>query len=330
MSMNFINELFGNAPSDCSINEIFPFPISEMTYVKDDVRTILKRIITDTIERSQGISDKALKTLNDKVVGVNTDGLISILVDAIYNKSEVVIFYDRSIDVLKIADSKQAAKIREDYKKVGGESPDGIILNFKNFDMVNMLKVYSAIEYNSICSLFKVVNLSRALQVKISKMRESVALKDSKKFIEDARAIAIALSKGQGVVVDKEDEITVPQVDFAPTEKALKFCATKKAEITGMPSSYITGLQSDGLSSTGEGDDKAIEKGLRYYFFLIIKPVFKELFGDDLKFRSNNKEAVMASLEALKVFELIDNESLITLVEKRGVIENLLELRSGH
>lgn len=324
--MNLFQGLFSsNATSDNSANDIFPFPVLTADYVKSDVRSLLKRIISDTISRTKGLSEKAKDTINDSYIGVNNEGLVTILSDAIYGKSEVVIYYNPATSFLAVADAKQAAKIREDYK-TKGSSPDGVIISFKSFEMTTMLKTYSTIEWNSLASLFKVVNLSRAIQYKMSKMRESVGAKDSSEIVNQAKEIVKAVGEGKAVFIDNEDQIMVPQVDISPTEKALEFVAKRKAEITGMPMAYITGDQTSGMNSNGEGDDKAIEKGLRYYFDCIIKPLFKELFNIDVKFDSNNMDKVTQGLEALKTFELIENSQLITSEEKRAVVEKLFDL----
>ncbi len=94
-----------------------------------------------------------------------------------------------------------------------------------------------------------------------------------------------------------------------------------------MPASYINGEQTGGIGSTGEGDTKAIDRGLKAYFFSIVKPVLEDLFDVKLKFKSQDFRQISQALEAAKVFSLID-ETLITHENKKMILETLLDLDS--
>ncbi len=296
--------------SDSELPEIFPLSLTQDVFNRADIVATFFKILTDTLERTHGLSKKYEPLLWDNCVQTEANaGLITLLAEAMACKRELFLVFVPSVMVLREATSEEKQKIQADYKK-DGESKNGVFISFKNYRRSEMLAIYSNLEYCVLSSLHKSLNISKAVQIKISKLRESVNLLDATVASGQARTIAKALERGKDVYLDKEDEITTATPDTSATEKAIGFLDAKRAFILGLPLAYISGLQSGGIGNTGEADTKAIERGLKQYFVSIIQPVLKALFGQDVEFKSQDFRQMTTALEVLKTFELTSDEYL--------------------
>lgn len=326
--MNILGTLFGGGgfgPKDTELPDIFPFGCFEKDFVLADVVNVYMRILTDVFERTQGLSDDELPLLWDNCVASDSsEGLITLMAKAMYEKSELCLVFDKATKVLRKADSKEQVEIKADYK-AKGDSKVGVLLTFTKYHRTDMVKIYSSLEYSTVAALAKSMNLSKAVQFKMSEMRASVALVDSDKAITQAKQIAEGLRKGKDVMLDAKDEIVTATPDLTATQSAMNFIDQKRSLYLGLPASYITGVAAKGLGDSGVGEAKAIERGLKNYFFSIVKPVCKAIWGKDVTFESEDFDALTSALEALKTFELTDGE-LISVDNKRRLINKLFGL----
>jgi hypothetical protein len=156
-------------------------------------------------------------------------------------------------------------------------------------------------------------------------LRSTVSLADSGVATTQARAIAAALKKGTDVFLDAKDNITTATPNIDPTEKAITFLDAKRAFYLDLPISYISGLQTPGIGSTGEADTRAVERGLKHYFFTIVHPVMLAVFGVDTEFKSQDFRQMSSALEALKTFELVGDENLSTK-SKREILARMFDI----
>lgn len=302
---------FGNANYTNKFTElpdIYPIGCTIEDFVRQDIKSTFEKILVDVLERTHGVPENKRHVLYDSFVQTEgSKGLISILVDAIVKRQDVFIVYKN--DVVRIADRDEEKKIKADYEKQA-KSKEGIFVSFRHFDKSKMLEIYSRLEYCVIGSLRKTLGISQAVQVKLSGLRSNIGANDAQLAIDQGKQIADALAKGKDILIDKEDQIENATPDLSATDKAMIFLDGKKAWILGFPISYINGEQTGGIGSTGEGDTKAIERGLKAYFSSIIQPVLKELMGLNVKFKSQDFRQLTSALEALKTFELSSGEIL--------------------
>ncbi len=309
-----------------SLAEIYPMSLASDIFVKADMLACYTKILTDTLERTFGITDKIQSTLWDNCVqSENSDGLVTMLARAMVNKADLFLVYKPSIDLLREADAKEQNLIRADYKS-SGASKLGVFISFKNYRRTDMLFVYSAMEYCIISSLHKSVNIAKAVQIKMSNLRDTVSLADSSVVITQAKSIAGALGRGADVLLDKDDEITNATPDVGPTEKAIGFLDAKRAYILNLPMSYISGEQTTGIGTTGESDMRAVERGLKQYYFSIIKPVIEVLFTVDTQFKSHDFRQITSALEALKTFELVADNGLLSRASMQEILARLFDI----
>lgn len=307
------------APTDDtteSFQDIFPIPIASKDFVSIDVQNIYSRILTDTVERTQGIPE-ALKPLlwDNCLASEKQDGLVTLLAKAMCDKSELFLVYMPGLKIVRKATQDEETLIKESYKKkaepVKLNGGTGIYVTFRNYTKSDMVKFYSALEYCAVGALWKQGNLSKAIQIKISDLRASVSLSDGVEAKRQAKLMADGLADGKDILTDVKDKIESMVPDLTATQSMLDLISKKQSFYLGMPSSYFSGLQSNSsMSDTGKADSKAIERGLRGYYFSIIKPVLDGLFSIKTSYKSEDTEALDIALKTLESFDRTSDEHL--------------------
>lgn len=311
--------------SNLAIPSLWPLSLQKSFFVNADITATYTKILTDTVERTHGIPEKAEVLLWDNCVqDSSSQGLISLLVLAMLEQADLFLVYKPSIGVLRRADRAEEDKIRADYK-AQGKSSMGVFVSFRNYQRTSLLRIYSDFEYCVHASLNKTLNLSAALQLKIKDLRSSVALVDGPIAQAQGSAIASALGEGNDVMIDSGDSIDTSQIDTSSAEKSLQFLDSKRAYILSLPVSYVSGIQTPGIGSTGEADTRAVERGLKQYFVSIIKPVCEALFGVKLEFRSQDFRDISSGLEVVKTLDVVSDD-LISREGKRQLVQRVLGL----
>lgn len=308
------------------IEEIFPLALNKSDFSRSDILHTYLKILTDVVERTHGLPDKVQTALWDNCLqNEASKGLVTLLAEAMTDKSDLFLVYVPSVNLLRKADHKEQEQIRSDYKSTG-ESKIGIYVSFKRYRRTEMLEIYSSFEYCVLSSLNKTLNIAKAVQIKINELRSSTALADSGVAIEQAKSVAKALRNGNDVLIDKNDEIATANPDTSTTEKAIGFLDAKRAFILDLPIAYVTGEQTGGIGSSGENDMRAVERGLKQYFVSILQPVFKALFGADTEFKSQDFRQMTTALEVLKAFELSSDTELMSMEAKQEIIARVFDL----
>lgn len=328
---SFLNAIgWSSSPQTSSyeLPDIFPFPIKQSDFVEIDVENIYARILTDVFERTQGIPDNKIKLLFDNcVASEKPDGLITMLSKAMLHRKELFLVYIEGLDLIREADTNEKEQIRKDYAK-NNKSSAGVYISFKNYKKSDMVKLYSALDYLTISSLYKSMNISKAVQLKFSDLRKSVGAFDKAQILAQAKEIATALQNGKDVAMDGMDKVESASPDLTATNSAMEFISQKLSFYLGMPASWITGLANKGLGDTGEGDAKAVERGLKAYFFPIVKPVSEALFGVTLTFKTEDFYGLNTATQTLTTFEAT-SEQFLSAENKTGIINKLFGLPSN-
>lgn len=288
--------------------EIYPFPINEQDFVKIDVINIYSRILTDALERTHGIpDDKQIHLWDNCLASEHQDGLVTMLAKAMHGKKDLFLVYDKTTKLVRNANQKEQDEIKADYKE-RAESQKGVYITFKNYGRSDMVSLYSLLEYCTVNSLSKAMHLSKAIQLKINDLRASTAAVDSDVVKQQAVTIAQGLRDGKDVMTDAKDIIETARPDLTATNSSLEFIAKKQSFYLGMPASWITGELQSGISDTGGGDTKAVDRGLKGYYFSVIKPVVEKLFEIKTSYKSDDFSQITSALAMLKDFEIVSNE----------------------
>lgn len=325
--IGFLGKSGGPQSNGDELPDIFPMPITFADFVAADMEMIFSKILTDVIERTNGIPEEIEAVLWDSCVMSNaSDGLVTLLADAMVRRAELYLVLDAG--VIREATNEEKTKIRSDYEKEA-ESSTGVYISFKNYRRSEMLEIYSGLEYCNIGSLHKSMNLSMAIQIKTSDLRASVSLADSGIASAQAVLLAKSLKEGRAVNIDAKDIIETAKPDIAATNASTTFVQSKRAFILGLPASYLSGDQTAGMGSSGDADTRAIERGLKPYFATIIKPVILGFFPDtDLVYKTQDTRQIGQGLEAMKTFDVTSND-LVTHDEKRLVLASLFDLETA-
>jgi len=311
-----------NSASD-DLPEIFNLNVDFDAFIKNDIVSLYNKILTDCITRTQGIKDTWEHALWDNcLASEGRKGLVTLLSEAMACQDDLFLVYKE--DVLRLATDDEKKQIEADYK-ARAFSNIGVFVSFKNYRRTEILEIYSGMEFAVLGSLNKSLNLSKALQYKMSKMRDSVGLVDSSVVIDQAKTMALSLGCGRDIMMDGEDDIVTATVDMEPTEKSIRFLDSKRAFLLDLPLSYINGEQTPGIGSTGEADAKAVDRGLFQPWTSIIKPTIKSLWAADVKFKSQDFRLITVGLEAVRTLDLVSN-NLITIEAKRAVASQLLNV----
>jgi hypothetical protein len=327
-----LSTFFGfNNGNDVSVElpNIYSFGVIKSDFIEADVFHIYSKILTDVVERTHGLSEEQVPLLFDNCLGDETkDGLITLLAKAMLQKQDLYLVYSKPLRVLRKANDTEKRQIEADYK-LKGTSAIGIYVSFKNYKKTDLIKIFSELEYCALYSLNKGMNLSTAIQLKLEGLRASVASVDSSVATKQALTIANGLKSGKDVLLDGKDSIVNAVVDISSTENAIMFLNQKRAFYLGLPNSYITGEQTTGISSTGEADTKAIERGLKTYYVSIVKPVLDQLFGISVSYKSQDQKQIALGLQAVQTFELID-DSLIDSENKKRIVSQLFDIDDNY
>ncbi len=322
---SFFGQIFSRPNGNAYLPDIFPIPITNDIFIETDVETIYAKILTDVVDHTEGIPETADNALWDNCLQSEAPaGLITLLAKAMTCKQDLFLVYKQS--VLRVATSEEMLLIKKDYKATG-KSSTGVFISFAGYKRTDMVKLYSALEYGVVSSLYKNVNLAKAVQYKINDLRSSVGLTDSDKATEQAQAIAGALSMGKDVMLDAKDEISSHKPDLDATKQAIEFLDSKRCFYLGLPKSYVNGEQPGGLGDSGVGDAKAIERGLKNYFNSIIEPVMSAVFGASVTFKDTDTAQVTAAMEAIKTFSLVD-DTLVNAATKKKIVNSLLGIEN--
>lgn len=300
----------GNQSVD-SLRDIFPIPIAQRDFVAIDVQNIYTRILTDVMERTQGIPDAAKNLLWDNCLGSEKpEGLVTMIAKAMVNKKELFLVYQPALKVIRAATPTEETQIKADYKD-RGESKTGVYITFKNYIKSDMVQFYSTLEYCAIGGLWKQANLSKAVLLKISDLRASISLADAAAAKTQGKTMADGLSEGKDILMDAKDVIESLSPDLTATNSTLELISKKHSFYLGLPASYFSGEgQASSLSDTGKADSRAVERGLKPYYFSIAKPVIEGIFKVKTTFKSEDAEGLTAALNALEVMDRTSNEFL--------------------
>lgn len=301
---SFLN--FGS--SNIVMPTLYPIPIEELNFVSIDVETIFSRILMDVLERTEGVPEDKVKLLWDSCVkSASQDGLITLVAKAMTEKADLYLVYAKDVDLIRKADSAEQAQIEADYR-LKNKSTVGFFITFKNMTLTEMIKFYSAIEYCTVGGLYKAQNLSNAIQIRVSMLRASLGNSDSERAIADGALIATGLKEGKSVLMDKDDVIDTAKPDLTATTSTMEFISKKKSFYLGLPTAWVEGVQKTGMSGTGDADAKAIDRGLKPYFYKIIKPIIDSIFTINVEFKPEDNDDIATANETLKAFEVTSSQ----------------------
>lgn len=286
----------------------FSLIMNESNFILTETKELFKNLLIECYNKSKGFNDKQSLAMWDNFDRLNdktTAGFIGLIAEAMTEKTIVYIVYDKVTGVVRKATTSEQAEIRRDYKEKT-KSPTGIMANFTKYDKADIIKLYYALLYNVVDGLNVSINVMKAVKYLADKLREKISKASSEDIINQAKAIVQNLKDGKPVLLDANDKLESTTLDVKPVESAVDFITGRIAGEMRVSLSYVNGKMTAGISSTGEADEQANERGIEIMFNSIFKPCADSLFGTDIKFISDNYHRLKAYSDILPSIESSD------------------------
>ena len=321
--MGFLARFF-NPTTDSAGDITNPFESTvPEEFIKFESRSLLRSICFDSLARVTGIKPENIPMLYDSPSASGSPfGLVSLLVDAMMSKNDVYIVIKSG--VLRAADSNERTMIDMDYS-AKASSRVGWKFGFKEFNKMDRLELCLYLEKNAIEACEAGLNLSKSIGVKISKLREAVSLENESVAKAQAKVIVDAIKVGNPWYADSLDSIGCGEYDITPVKGVIEFVNTRKADIFSLPVAYFDGSQKASLSDSGDGTEKALNRGLHLFYMEHLKGVVDELFGRTA-FDWQETAKVDSAVSLMRAFDMtetgyMDEKEKIALVRRYlGVI----------
>jgi hypothetical protein len=318
---------FGKVNGSASgISAIWDMQLRSNIYTEIYLNAIFTRILSEVFYRSEPISDEFRRLLRTSYAGSGQKGLIEYIVCAMVGQKDLVLKYEAGI--LHEPNYGEKSKILDDVKK-GTKLEQTLVLSFREYHKVTVLRQYLLHKYLLLCTQNKALNISTALQLKIDGLRSTVGMKDFKSEggpYDQAKEIVNALLDGRPAVLDSKDTLDLLAPDISPLKEVSSDLHSEMAFILGMPISWISGIQKGGLGDSGDADARAIERGLEPYFWESAYPSFESLFGVKLKFQTEDYRNIQPALEAMRTFQLDEGELLPKEIQQK-ILYQLLDIK---
>lgn len=319
MGFNFLG--FGKTNIQNTEIEInFPLCVGKEKFIEWYIKRIYARILFDCRAKASGFSDKYDDALYDSYISTEMPfGLISLVVDAMYRRGKIYLVYKSG--VVSKATLEEQQEIDRKIKNAQ-QLKNEVVIDFKNFDTTELLKVYSGILYKALETANTGMNMSQSVILKIKDYRGTISVASSGEAAAQGKAIARGVKTGRGVMADAGDSIELPIFDVEPMEKSVVFINGMISNALGFPLSYVNGALTTGISTTGEADELAVDRGLKYFFFAIFKPIVDNLFDLSTQMKTDNWRKLSA---VSNLVPIIESSSIISDERKEKLIEELFE-----
>ena len=274
-------------------------------FINKKLQNIYIAMLQECYKQSKGLDDKQAASLWDNFNYISsnaTRGVIRLLAEAMATRSTAFITYDKTTGIARKALGDEQAQIMRDYE-TKARSDIGIACNFNRFYTTDILKVYLGLLYNTLEAANTQVGLAKAVQVKAKDLRVTQSNNSNSEFIEQARSIVEGVKHGQSVLIDKDDNLELTKVDTKPTQEAITLYSQLMAGELRVSTSFVNGILTAGMNSTGEAEQDANEDGIQNFFNSIFKPACDNLFDVDLEFVTDNYRRIASMVKVLlKIF----------------------------
>lgn len=321
---NFFGSLFGTAEStEIKLDQPFIIAIKKSDFCEIKTELLFKKILESAYSRSEGAKDpEKIRSLFDSSEQSNASkGLISHIANSMTYKKKQALIYTTGI--VKIADNKEKEAIEKEYQE-NGKSSKGVLVNFTNYKLRDLLFVYISLIYDIMTSMNTQVGLANALQIKINSLRGTVGLSGKDEPITQAKSINEALKNGKSVLLDKNDAVETLKIESASIKDAVEFVNSLIAGELGVSLSFVNGVLTSGMSATGEADANANEYCFQNFFNEHLQPICKGLYDWDLQFMTDDWRWFSAMADKLLI---VENSSLLSIEQKELFSNRLIPVK---
>ncbi|MDY2882620.1 MAG: hypothetical protein SOT71_08200 [Romboutsia timonensis] len=306
------------------------FPIQEQQFCFLLTKVIYKRILIDVIYRLDYPSTLTQRFIQKNFLFFNQDGsniksIIDLIASAIANQTKIYLIYNSTLDDLKtplrLATPKEQIQMDKllqqqaflpqgQYIFNGQGIDEAILINALNQQLYNILKSTNSQLNASACPVFKFKDLTR-----------NVALSDQEIVQTQAQQMEEALKSGNGIFMDADSAVDLLQPRTESEQTALNNYIQTLALISGLPSSYISGILTSGSYNGGSSDSTAIDRALTTMKLQIIDPIIEGLFDTFIPYK-RDKWIYLYKMNGL--ISTIDSCASLSEEEKIKYIKEIL------
>lgn len=307
----------------------------ESLFVRVKTQALFERILKRCYHKTAGIAeDKANGIAMSMFLSVEYEqqknGTIPLVAKAMTDKARVYLVYSPKDELVRKADINEQQTLIKQYQlntnalaDIGG-GKRGMILDFTQFTMTDLVKCYMGLIYAVMDSANTQVNMSRSIQIKIADMRKNISVLTSKDATKQGNDINDGLKNGKSILVDSADQIIQTAVDATTVKDALSIFYTALASDIGLSESFVSGILTSGMSATGDADINYEDTGIKDYWSSIWRPIMIKLYGQpNVKYKTDRWRSIGQKLQNLI---LIENSTLFTDEEKaeyaRAIIDD--------
>lgn len=305
----------------------------ERDFVRVKTLALLERILKRCYHKTAGIDRKAFDKVAQSVFlsvesGAEQNGTIPLVARAMLDRQKIYLVYSESLGLVRKATSDEQRELTEAYKSNNNatgrlrDGKRGMVLNFANYDLVQLIKCYMTLIYAVMDSGNTQVNLSRSLQIKINKLRDNISVLTSDDAIKQSNNINDALKRGNSVLLDNLDNVIQTAVNADSTQKALDIFYSALAADIGLSMSFVSGVLTSGMSATGDADINYEENGIKDFWTTIWRPICVKLYGAErVYFDTDRWRNLTARLQNLVY---VENSMLFSEEQKKQFAESIL------
>lgn len=305
----------------------------ERDFVRVKTLALLERILKRCYHKTAGIDRKVFDKIAQSVFlsvesGAEQNGTIPLVARAMLDRQKIYLVYSESLGLVRKATSDEQRELTEAYKSNNNatgrlrDGKRGMVLNFANYDLVQLIKCYMTLIYAVMDSGNTQVNLSRSLQIKINKLRDNISVLTSDDAIKQSNNINDALKRGNSVLLDNLDNVIQTAVNADSTQKALDIFYSALAADIGLSMSFVSGVLTSGMSATGDADINYEENGIKDFWTTIWRPICVKLYGlERVHFDTDRWRNLTARLQNLVY---VENSALFTDEQKKQFAESIL------
>lgn len=241
-------------------------------FVKIQKNNFMSKLLFDIFNRLSGI-DEELKDLiiDDTNINYNINSLFGYIAKAFTHSSTVVIalkeFKDLNINQYDCTEyfNESTYVLTENFTK--NEDKKYICIDFSCNYLSQLLDIIYSISFQIFQGMFSGASMSNAVIIqKYGLNTLNPNLRDQ--LINDLTTVKNAINSfgSQFGVLDAQDKIELVKPIKDTYTEYTKILDSALANATGLPMSYINGVLSGSLSTTGEGDKIQLDNALRAFY----------------------------------------------------------------
>jgi hypothetical protein len=197
-----------------------------------------------------------------------------------------------------------------------------IEFDYSNFELTESLDTYLSMRYDTLQALAKNNNISQSVLMKIDRLTEFQAAKESIEAIESQLSqVTKGLEDGESVYIDKDSAIESVARDTSQFFTTIDSINTLIAGELGRPLSFVNGVGGSAMSDTGESDREASARARERFYLEHIRPL---LISIDINHKSLTLNIEVKNMSNVSTATaIVDGSDCLTLADKQKILRGV-------